>query len=356
MIGPSIDEGETVTDNKAPPDAAPSRNVDVPLLRDIAVGESPKQECGEATHKSGARLGGIALTKDNHVYEQARVDSDDEADGDDRYERRVLGTLVSLFCASVVVVAQASQDCVRSEVSCMSWNAFAVALGFVSSLLSLGIILAICCWESEINPSLIKKLLPYCSVYLLLWWTFGVATCTFDGPFENTGNGFLASWLALFLSIYFCQITISRVGAVLARSRNIGNPQHLVMGMIMVMSFTEAYSSVLLMDSKLDHHHDKITIQEWLGLGCGLISGVSILIVLFLEPKLSVLNGQPGILAYFLIPVWICGVTVLTFHEPYSATGNGYFCVWGAFVGSCYLFYLAQTERTENIVRRLTLR
>jgi len=360
MSGTNLDKTDTVVDTTArsytaDANVAPLSDVEAPLLGETAIQESNREISDDNKEAGGVRLGNIVSTKDKHAYEQAVIYySEEESETEDIFERRVLATLTSLFCASVVVCAQAAQDCTKPNISCDTWSAFAVALGFFSSFVSLVIFLIIMCSEDERNPPLIHMVLPYFSVGLVIWWTFGVATCTFDGPFDATGNGFLASWLALFISIYFCQLTISKVNMILATYKNIGNPQHLVMVMIMIMSFTEAFSSLMILDDRVAPETENAKLEEWLGLGFGIISGITILVVLVLEPKVSILTGQPGIVSYFLIPLWLAGAILLTFDEPFSSTGNGYFCVWGSFCGSCYLFYIAQTEKAGNIIKKLS--
>lgn len=287
-------------------------------------------------------------------YELAEVSSEEEVEGDN-YMRNVVRALVILFVASVVVLAQASQDCENAN-ACESWRAYAVALGLVSTLISLFMVLTIFCHESEKNTARIIKLMPYFSVFFTLWWGVGVASCTFDGPFEKTGNGFFATWISLFISIYICQITISKFATAIKSFWNdIGNPQQRVMGMIMVLSLAEVYSCLLQMNERTGSTGEKASPQEKWGLSCGLISAALVIVFLFLESRVRSLSGQPGLLAYFLIPWWLFGAGVLTFDEPFTATGNGYFCAWGCFCESCYLLYLAQTEKTKHIIRRLSM-
>jgi len=326
----------------------------------IDIGESRVEgSTGEVSQPEGQKVRTIENrmfenTENDQPYELKEVSSDNEKE-EDNYKRNVLAALGSLFLASIVVLAQASQNC-KNASKCESWDAYAVALGCVSAFTTLGIVLGSYCHESETSIEWTDKRMPYLSVFLTIWWGIGVVTCTFDGPFENTGNGFFACWIALFLSIYTCQISIAKFGLALKRCKNdVGDPQQRVMAMIMVMSFAEAYSCLLKMDEKTGSTSEKASSQEQWGFACSLISAALIIIFLFLEPRLQRLRGQPGLLAYFLVPWWLFGAGVLTFDEPFTATGNGYFCAWGSFCASCYLLYLAQTEKTTHIIRRLSL-
>jgi len=291
-------------------------------------------------------------SENDQPYELKEDSKDDDVE--DKYEQNIVAALGSLLITSTIVLAQASQNCNNAD-KCESWNAYAIALGCVSLFMSFGLVLRIYCKKPEKSIMWINKYMPYLSVFLTLWWGIGVATCTFDGPFENTGNGFFACWIAFFISIYICQITIAKFGSVLKRCNDIGDPQQRVMGIIMVLSLAEAYSCLLQMDERTGLGNEKSSAQEEWGLVCSLVSAVLIIIFLFLEPRLQRLRGQPGILAYFLVPWWLFGAGVLTFDEPFTVTGNGYFCAWGCFSESCYLLYLAQTERTTNVIRQLSL-
>lgn len=282
------------------------------------------------------------------AYQQAPASSEEEKDN---FVRKSMVSMGILFLTSIVVTAQASQDCEKATVRCKSWSAYAVALGFVSALLSLYLFLTMT-FLRERQEGRTKKILPYCSLFLTLWWGIGVATCTFDGVFEETGNGFFASWIALFLSIYFCQITISRFEKALLSCKNaVATHQQRVMGMIMIMSFAVAYSCILHMDDKGDSNESKTSPQELWGLICGITSALLIIAALFLESKEKRL---PVAYVYFLVLWWLFGAGVLTFDEPFTATGNGYFGAWGSFCGSCYLLYLTQKERTMHIIRTVT--
>jgi len=342
-----------------PQDNTPTETAATNPFANIKIDELPIEKPAEEIPQHEGQTvnvideGELENSENDKPYELAEVSTEEEVEGDN-YKQKVGRALLILFVASVVVWAQALQDCVNAN-ACESWSAYAVALGVVSTSISMFIMLALLCFESEKNKGRIIKLMPYLSVFLTVWWGVGVASCTFDGPFENTGNGYFATWISLFVSIYICQITISKFATAIQSFWNdIGNPQQRVMGMIIILSLGEVYSCLLQMNERTGSTEDKASPQEKWGLSCGLISAALVLVFLFLESRVRRLNGKPGLLAYFLIPWWLFGAGVLTFDEPFTATGNGYFCAWGCFCESCYLLYLAQTEQTKHIFRRLS--
>jgi len=55
------------------------------------------------------------------------------------------------------------------------------------------------------------------------------------------------------------------------------------------------------------------------------------------------------VLSYTLVPLWFLGTGVVTFDGPFTESGNGYFCAWGAFFMSGYLLWLTDSRRSERI-------
>jgi len=316
----------------------------------------------------------IATTNEGERQEVDRLTSinlqnEDDADQipamseEEKYQMGVFQALLGLLIASLVEMIQAVKVCSDAD-ECEGPGAFAVALGTISSLCCFGIIIANRCIKRSRKSFVYSKkidenLLPYVSIFLTMWWVVGVVICTFDEPFEKTGNGYFACWMALMASLYFCQITISKFGAIIMKCKNdVGNPQQRAMVVIALLSFMEAYACILQLDefNSIDDALDaeKASDQEYWGLSCGVISGTFIIITLIIEKRVSRLKGQPGILSYFLLPWWLFGAGVVTFDQPFTVTGNGYFCAWGAFCMSAYLLYLTKTEQKGSVLKRLS--
>ncbi|KAH9256131.1 hypothetical protein BASA81_005907 [Batrachochytrium salamandrivorans] len=98
--------------------------------------------------------------------------------------------------ASLVELAASIPFCVP-KTECHSLNAFAVALGVVSlviSLVLLGII-------TRLSVVLIRQV----AVFLCVWWTIGGMLVTFIGPFATMGNGYFAVVGAIAASLSLLQ-------------------------------------------------------------------------------------------------------------------------------------------------------
>lgn len=334
---------------------SPLRNIHLEAGQPPAPIETTIEADGE---RIDDRLTSINLqTTEDNTYEIPEMSEED------KYQMGVLVSLIGLLIASLIEMIQAAKVCSDGE-ECEGSEAFAVALGCVSSFCCLGILIANRFIKRSRKSIVYSKridqnLLPYISIFLTLWWVVGVVVCTFDEPFEETGNGYFACWFALLLSLYFCQITISKFGAIVMKCKNdVGNPQQRAMVIIALLSFMEAYACILQLD-EFNSYDDivdskKASSQEYWGLSCGLISGVLVIIILIAEPRVRRLNGQPGVLSYFLVPWWLFGAGVVTFDQPFTVTGNGYFCAWGAFCTSAYLGYLMKSEKTGSVLKRLS--
>lgn len=274
---------------------------------------------------------------------------------EEKFQILVTAALVGLLIISIIEFSQALQVCLDED-ECKGLTEFAVALGAVSSLCCLAILTAKRFVKKrpkgiENNSCIDNTVLPFASIFLTLWWTVGVVACTFKEPFEETGNGYFTCWLAFMLSLYFCLITISKFGAILLKCKNnLGDPLHRALVIIAFLSFMEAYACILQLDEVNAFSDKKSTPQEYFGMYCGFISGGLVIFALILETKLG--YGKPGVLSYLLIPLWLFETGVVTFDQPFLETGNGYFCAWGAFCMSCYLFYLHKTEIPGPVLER----
>jgi len=268
----------------------------------------------------------------------------------ERYHTGVICSLVGLLISSVIEFIQALIIC--SDEKCDGLRGFAVALGSVTSFFCFAILVAN--WFKQDSKTVACEcVLPYLSIFLALWWAVGVVMCTFEKPFEETGNGYFACWVALILSLNFCQITISKFGAMIFKCKNdLGTPEQRAMVIIIFFSFIEAYACILQLDEYNAAGSTKATSQEWFGLSCGLISGGLVIITVIIEAIFH--KGFSGLLSYILVPLWLFGAGVVTFDEPFTETGNGYFCAWGAFCMSCYLLYHTQSKKEGSALKKMS--
>lgn len=102
--------------------------------------------------------------------------------------------LIYLAVASAVEMGAAIAPC---NANCMNYPAWAITLGVVSLFMSLVLIFA--------APTAQKAHLRYIAMFLIIWWVVGTGVVTFGSPFLSTGNGYFASFAAVFASVGFLQ-------------------------------------------------------------------------------------------------------------------------------------------------------
>jgi len=255
-----------------------------------------------------------------------------------------------ILVASCIELAQAAENCQTDGNKCDDEDGYAVAVGVISLFVCL-------CYLALLyfQPAAIVGYSQYISIFLVLWWGVGTVVLTFDAPFKYTGNGYFACWGATLLSIYYCQMTVGRFKMLGDRiSQAIaGDTQKKLLTLIMFLSFVEAFAALVLWDD-LDETETsdskKQSAQETWAFSAGIISGgiaaLYMLLGIFLPGKLDEMNFVKYF-SWFLVAWWMFGAGVATFDAPFPATGNGYFCSWGAFLCSCYLFYLTNFASTS---------
>lgn len=258
------------------------------------------------------------------------------------YQSRATMCMYGLIVASCVALAQSARVCdqLSSVMKCDGAYAFAVA---VSTISLFGTIIMVAGWKYK--PEMFQGLIPYFSLFLVMWWGVGTAIATFEKPFLGTGNGYFAFWGATMISIYFAQISVNSFSALIgvAMKALAGTRARRTIMMVMIFSFVEAFACLTL-DSKLQAN------QTLWGFLCGIISGG--LIALFMVLKsFGIISGSKFMLTWiarFLVVWWLFGAGVVTFDSPFTETGNGYFMAWGSFLGSAYLMVLCETGQIEE--------
>jgi hypothetical protein len=104
-----------------------------------------------------------------------------------------------LLLASTVEMIAAANVCANSHY-CEEEHGWAVAVGCLSMLTCL--IVIVCAFAKITLPRLIMQVI---AIFLVVLWIPGVYVVTFIAPFQTVGNGYLAAWSALFLSIIFAE-------------------------------------------------------------------------------------------------------------------------------------------------------
>lgn len=107
--------------------------------------------------------------------------------------------LTYLILASCVVIGSSIDSCIPVE-ECLNDYGWALSLSSISGCLAL--LMAI---FARCTPSV---LMLWLARFLVLWWTVGVLTVTYIGPFKATGNGYFGSF-ASFVASLFVYATVS---------------------------------------------------------------------------------------------------------------------------------------------------
>lgn len=265
--------------------------------------------------------------------EDVPAQSDEEA-----FMMKAQGCIAALVVASCAELAQAARYCDTTKLCSgalkQSSAVFAVCVGAIS--LGFNVLFGAGLY---FKPDAAKPFIAYLAVAMTVLWGFGVAVCTFDAPFDLTGNGYFATWGAAIISVYFCQISFSKFNAILGKaftSAVAGSLERRVMMIIMIFSYVCAFASLTKTTGGW------IAQEKW-GFACGLTCGGIITVYMLLKTFTNLLHGKGVVvkyMSYLLTGMWLFGVGVLTFDAPFTTTGNGYFTAWGSFLTSIYLAYI----------------
>jgi hypothetical protein len=106
-----------------------------------------------------------------------------------------LGMVSWLLLTSIVELCAAIANCDQGYSACKDYDAFALAAGLVSVVITLTIIFV---------PALTTHI-KIIAAFLVVWWIAGAGVNTFKGPFQVTGNGFFSSWACVIASVFMLQ-------------------------------------------------------------------------------------------------------------------------------------------------------
>eukprot|EP00298_Acanthocystis_sp_HF-20_P028768 c7599_g1_i2.p1 GENE.c7599_g1_i2~~c7599_g1_i2.p1 ORF type:complete len:317 (+),score=102.07 c7599_g1_i2:115-951(+) len=235
-------------------------------------------------------------------------------------------TLVILACASFVEFVSAARYCDREARTCSDEYAFALAVGLITTVLSI-LLFIVGCTRAGIK-NIFNQIFSF---LMLIFWSAGAGINTFVDPFTTVGNGYFSSWLAFGASVYlvFLSVPVIRRLSLSVHSRvRVADNQNKTAVVILIASIIELVSAAVV--CQRTGNCEKYV--AW-ALFVGVASIFFVLVYLIFS---SCLGRFRVIFPVLLVITWIPGCGVLTFESPFAISGNGYFSSWIALFFSIY--------------------
>jgi len=218
--------------------------------------------------------------------------------------------LILLLVASITVLVQGSIACTGY---CDGKTAYAITAGAIS------LVVALLVFARFARHT---RLVAY---LLVAWWTAGVCTFTFFGPFKSVGNGYLASWTGLFASILILRQTApSDVEKAEAFLKGIADsPRDVLLRHILLFGSVVVLWASSVTCSQMESCEGEVA---W-AVACSTVSVV--VMIPYHTPLRAKLNDciNKGVMG-FLSAWWIAGVVTMTGKGPFTSAGNGFFGAW----------------------------
>lgn len=198
------------------------------------------------------------------------------------------------------------------------------------------------------------------AAFFAVWWIVGANILTFNGPHLVPGNGYFSAWGGAFAGIgYLANVSgrsMSAIGSSILRGS--GALYALtVPSIVLIIAVTKQFCALFWCSSYLDT--DRFYPEAALGLSVGIISLGFILLValgsgyqshLSDDAKQAVRWGHK-LASLVLLGMWTAAFIILTFHEPFTATGNGYHSLVLGLVFSV-AFALQQFPELEKAIEK----
>jgi len=247
-----------------------------------------------------------------------------------------------LFVASVFYTTAAGVQC-DSGLSCTSYEAYAVAVGSISLVVSLGLLILT-------NLAEVSNIVhQIASVFLFLWWVFGACFGTFKQPFSTpnlSANGYFSAWLAFFLATYYVLTAVSHVkeGANAFMSSNF-----VFLGIAAGAQLVYLIAAAILVDNA--NGNSTSYMNYALAAGC---IGFFITLCLIALRVFKSDSYEKGAMypAGFLFLWWIIAFGVTTFKAPFISLSNGYFAAWASMIATGLLFAATLDKDIQESIKR----
>jgi len=232
----------------------------------------------------------------------------------------------SLFSAMVLLIALTSDGGVN--VSSNGYYEYGLALTIVTMTFSfLGYIACMMGRDSDNLASTIALN----NYFLFVWGFIGACIMTFDGPFQNTGNGFFASWGVGLFGVM--GLGVSRETIRIFRGANTSDLGLLAAAIIVVIAI-----SVEGFGGGNEDKNEKVYAI--------VVALVTVAMVLGFMPT-QMDSDQPVGVKFYVLAIfailWFVLACLTTFRGPFKVTGNGYFASWGGALAAVSAAFAART-------------
>lgn len=236
---------------------------------------------------------------------------------------RDLVILLGVF--SLVVLVQGGVNCSKElDYECVGANAFAIASGVIS-LFACGMYLF-----AVASGKIGEEYEGRASALGFVWWAVTMIILTFLGPFSTTryANGYFGTWLGFLVATL-----LMTNGNANFRTRlhtaftGFSNKPALY---LLLASIIEIGSSV-----KTCLPSEACVSLNAFALSLGSVSGFATLMIIILTGRVP--NNVLKVCSAALCVWWVVGGLIVTFVNPFSQLGNGYFSVLAGIITSFLL-------------------
>jgi len=217
-----------------------------------------------------------------------------------------------------------------------STEAYGVAVGSVSLGFSVILLLV-----AKKKPSLYSNwtlpkvrgelsMLQCFAVFLVAWWAPAAIVLTFFNPFTATSNAYFAIWAAFVLSLLMLSASFARVGRAFTSMTAMQEDSRVrpIIGLTI--------ASAIVLFSCIEGVGEGSGAATY-GLIAAIFSTLLSALLFYMVDRKKAGTKLKKLAAIFFLLLWIASAVVLTFHGPFTVTGNGYFATWAS-LGCAFLF------------------
>jgi hypothetical protein len=263
--------------------------------------------------------------------------------------------LVLLLISSIVVFVAGCVECFDASniigPNGYSWWAFSGSLISIIACIVL-IVLKKCAEDASITAG------PYIMIFLLVLWICIVMPLTFVQPFTTFGNGWVGTWLSVFVAgalaaRAFADKAKAVTTVIESQNGNEATKFALLLGMgslIVMIASSVVYSTGggCVLDVSYTAYCISVSV----------ISIVACVIILVVANVASIKEHSGKVnmaLSIFLIVWWILGAFFATFKAPFKNTCNmnGYAGTWISLFAAVSLFKACGLDTVKQIISKV---